>query len=657
MNDDGYIDIHFLDFTARGLDKASITDAGQEFKFLVLDADGETWVEPLGVGINGIPLEQSDGTFRYFFSGQFEPGVVRVVFLDGSFTDTAGAANLEEEQQFIVVSNAPAFQITIAGDLIYRTGFTSGLYGNVANPEHLKDLLKMVKPVMEGIFGDNEDEALQTLSDIIAGVNTALDFLQPFITEPMLTVTGFLRMGSELLMDGSEIVGARTTLDAAGGISVFLLGPVGAAAGRVVLQADNEHGLSAWGVMELQAKLDFLNKVGIDLQGFASFQFNTTDKQQIESLTLPGFGEPDQNGEPTDLTQSYEIEPYSLMVAAAGKLLFHVPTFDEADPFGQELFRISAVASLSISAEGLQMFAKGDLEIGPPEIRLLDIDALGVFVINDQGFAGDVQVSVAAGDIAAIKDYFEFGVSARVLFNVTGEDQEVKILDRFLPFLTDEFIARLDDCTDAASEATGQTFVNGATKCYTIGGAPPPRPHAEQAPAGPYVVITAVGDVMIAEVFRLHGDFYFEVNSTPEFFMTVNASLALDPLGAVAVSGTLQIDRNGAYGGLQLGASLELGPLEIFGAAQFEFNTHDAEVTIDRYKFDFNQRRVTDEREAVVLQPGASGSTSPATWAWPTRSNCRDSSCWRIRPTSSPFTWTPSSTPSTPVFSTSTAMR
>ena len=145
-------------------------------------------------------------------------------------------------------------------------------------------------------------------------------------------------------------------------MGVYLLGTVGAAAGRLVVQAGSDIGLDIWGAMELQAKLDCLNTVGIDLQGFANLQFNTSEQDRTESLTLRGFGE-----DGGDLTQTYLIDRYSFQVAAAGKLLFHVPTFNPDDPFGQELFRISAAASLNISAEGLTMFVKGDLEIGPPD--------------------------------------------------------------------------------------------------------------------------------------------------------------------------------------------------------------------------------------------------------------------------------------------------
>ena len=606
FNDDGFIDITFADATGKGLDESTIKDAGQEFKFLVKDVTGKEWVEPLGVGINGNPLKQDDGSYRYYFSGTFEPGLVRVVFPGGSFADVAGTVNVETEQQFIVVSNAPAFQITAEGTLIHRTGFKSGLFGDLSNPEHMKDLLKMVEPVMKEVLGDDQEAALKTLNEILGTANTGLSAVQKFISEPLMTLRGYVRLGSELLTDGDgKITGARTTFDASGGVSVFVAGPVGAAAGRVVIEAGTNVGFGVWGVMELQAKLDFLQDVGIDLQGFASLQFNTTSAQQVESLSLVGFGE---GG--TTLTQTYQIPAQSFLVAAAGKLIFHQPSFDGSDPLsGPELFRISGVASLGINENGLQLFSKGDVEVGPPDIRLLDISGLGVFAITDRGIAGELEVDVAMGDIPAIKNYFQLDASARVVFNTTGEDVQVKVLDRFLEYLPDDFKARLVDIADPEEESGGGTFTGSASKAYVVGAAPPPRPvdDGTPAPAGPYFVVEANGNLMIAGAFRVHGDFYFEINATPEMFVTLNGSMALDPLGAAAISGTFHVDRNGAYGGLQIGGSLAAGPLSIFGASQFEFNTQAVAAEISRYKFDFANKRVTDERETVTLQPGAFG--------------------------------------------------
>ncbi|HND55959.1 MAG TPA: hypothetical protein PLV92_26260, partial [Pirellulaceae bacterium] len=257
LNDRGYIDIKFNDRTGRGLDATTITDVGQEFELLVKNDAGE-WVAP-HAAINGAALKVGDNTYRYFFSNFFEPGVVRVQFLAGSFLDVDGAQNLAEEQQFAVVSNAPSFEFQIEGDLAWRTGFKAGLFGDLTNTESLKDILKMIEPIY-GEIGDENSEGFQKLRDLIGTVNTGLSILQPFLTEPMIKVHGFLRFGSELLVDGGgQTIGARTTVDMSGSLAVYLLGPVGAAAGRVVVQVD-DHGLNLWGVMELQAKLDFLNK-------------------------------------------------------------------------------------------------------------------------------------------------------------------------------------------------------------------------------------------------------------------------------------------------------------------------------------------------------------------------------------------------------------
>ncbi|MFO0878227.1 MAG: hypothetical protein U0840_12825 [Gemmataceae bacterium] len=601
INDAGYIDVRFLDRTGRGLAEASITDADAEFQLLVLDESGQNWIVHPQVGVNGAALRNPDGSYRYFFSNAFNPGVVRVQFLEGSFTDVDGAANLAAEQQFVVVNNAPSFEFQIEGHLVYRTGFKSRLFGDLSNPDQVRDLLKMLEPIV-GEIGGNDEAGMQALRDFVAGIDTGLSIIQPFLTQPLITLDGFIRFGSEMLVGpASEILGARTTLDISGAIGVYLLGPVGAAAGRIVLQVDG-HGINVWGVAELRAELKVLRKAGIDLQAFGVLQFNTTGVEQVESLTLKGMG---PNG--SDLTQTYQIEPYSLMVAAAGKMIFSVPTFNDAAPFGQEMFRINAVASLNISSEGLAMFVKGDLEIGPPDVRLLDIDALGVFIINDQGFAGDVQVSATVGDIPALKDYLQLDVSARVVFNVTGQAQQVKILDRFLDFLTPEFKALLVDIENPLPPGYTQTFANTATKAYVVPAAPPPPPvdDGTPAPAGPYIVIAAQGNLMVGGAFRLHGDFYFEVNATPEMFVTLNGSIALDPLGAAAISGTFHIDRHGAYGGLQIGASLDVGPLSVFGAAQFEFNTQAIPAQVARYRFDFDRGQVTDEREIVTLGPGA----------------------------------------------------
>jgi hypothetical protein len=147
---------------------------------------------------------------------------------------------------------------------------------------------------------------------------------------------------------------------------------------------------------------------------------------------------------------------------------------------------------------------------------------------------------------------------------------------------------------------------------------PPERPNGQRGGIGPYVVISAEGNLTVASVFKIHGDFHFEVSTDqgyPEMCLTANGSMSLDPVEATTVSGTLFIGREGIYGVLQLGRSLGFGSLSLMGAAQLEVNSFNRDLLSDRYKFDYVNRRVTNQIEQVSIEYLArSEFTSPASW-------------------------------------------
>ena len=316
---------------------------------------------------------------------------------------------------------------------------------------------------------------------------------------------------------------------------------------------------------------------------------NTSGVQHIETLTLVGQGE---GG--TDLTETYTLEPNLFRIEGAGRLILYTPTFNPEDPFGTQLFRLSGAFSFEISQTGLEAFVKCDLEIGPEDVRLLDFDALGVMKISNEGFFGDIQIGVSVGDSPAIRDWFSFEMFARMVFNVTGDRAEVKISDRMLDYLTDDFKARLVTCSNEQSIAKS---------CYVVDSRPPVCPDGTQGPVGGYFVIQMEGHLTIAQVFRLYGSFYLEVNSE-QFYVDVKASLALEPLVTVAVAGTLCFGREARYGSLQIAASLGMGPFLLSGAAQFEFNTLPYAVNVQRFEYDFETRRVTDRLVQATLPSG-----------------------------------------------------
>lgn len=104
---------------------------------------------------------------------------------------------------------------------------------------------------------------------------------------------------------------------------------------------------------------------------------------------------------------------------------------------------------LELDDDSFKVLATADLRLGAdissPNNSLLDISALGAFVITADGFAADLDV-----DLDVNIPVLDLGVSARVLINTTGKEQTITLPDRIINFLedstsplADELLARL----------------------------------------------------------------------------------------------------------------------------------------------------------------------------------------------------------------------
>ena len=139
---------------------------------------------------------------------------------------------------------------------------------------------------------------------------------------------------------------------------------------------------------------------------------------------------------------------------------------------------------LEVDGQGLKMLADAQLLIGPDKLDnpttgnvsgnhgtgvspILEIGALGVLIINGDGIAADLDV-----DFSLNVPGISVAASARILFNSTGELQQVEIPDRLYDFIADqatpgslaeELLDRLDPCTPQPSGATDTVY------CYQIG--------------------------------------------------------------------------------------------------------------------------------------------------------------------------------------------
>ena len=174
-----------------------------------------------------------------------------------------------------------------------------------------------------------------------------------------MTLHGYVRLGSELLTDGSGNITApapRSMPRAASPCSSpgrWAQPPVAWSSRR------NDVGFGVWGLMELQAKLDF-RQTWASTSGVRQLQFNTTSGQHVESLAFE-----DRRGR---LHADADLPDPGAVVPRGGgrQVCLPPPSFDGSDPLsGTELFRINGVASLGINEDGLQLFSEGDVQVGP----------------------------------------------------------------------------------------------------------------------------------------------------------------------------------------------------------------------------------------------------------------------------------------------------
>ncbi|MFN9036631.1 MAG: hypothetical protein ACK5YO_10080, partial [Planctomyces sp.] len=210
--------------------------------------------------------------------------------------------------------------------------------------------------------------------------------------------------------------------------------------------------------------------------------------------------------------------------------------------------------------------------------------------ITDDGLAMDIQLKTAAGLPGPLSEFFSFNVGGRLTVNTTGEPQEVTISPNLLAYIPDDFKAQLPASTG-----------NPAGKSLIVPAGPPQRDGSE-GPAGAYLVAELQGNLKIATVFELDGYQRFEI-STNQIRLDVDALLSVGPIGGRATNGTLIIDSSGVLGSLQIVSTMEIGPASLKAAAQLELNTRGTSASVTRYKYDFNQNKVSTEKETASIAP------------------------------------------------------
>jgi hypothetical protein len=359
-------------------------------------------------------------------------------------------------------------------------------------------------------------------------------------------------------------------LEVTGLLNVTYLGDLAQASG-VIIATVNPDGTNPqfWGAVRLQSSSGIakLNSLGLDVNGAAMFEFNSTNS--VQNVVLP---------DPTDATLpglnvSLDKQSASLVVSGTtpgtyAHLTYTTPGTNDVllDIDGGFAFDIS-------SASGVQVYAViNGLHVGPPALGLV-FNGWGLLVINDQGLAAELSLNFgtsnnptgASGSSTADFQGITLNATFTLVINTTSQDVNYTIPDSLPPVPTPGGGA-------------------GTTRILTIARGPPQADGTVGA-TGPYLVITGSGTLDVVGL-TLTGFFRFEVSSSSSgtlVSLVVHMTGDISTLGNVTVDGAFQIDSDGAVALLVVnggaGTSEQHGPhLNVTFNSEVAFNTTGNDV-------------------------------------------------------------------------------
>ncbi|MDA1013526.1 MAG: hypothetical protein O3A00_03615, partial [Planctomycetota bacterium] len=212
--------------------------------------------------------------------------------------------------------------------------------------------------------------------------------------------------------------------------------------------------------IQANATLAARMNVGVSLNDFAVIDFKNSTFTDSNGDPYTG-GYRVNTGDPANPVV-LGFDEFVVNVEIAGDLIIKSGNTSIAQMLG--------VFFLEIDGRGFKLFATASLLVGPDigiasnKKPLLGISALGAVVINSSGFAADLDIDLGV-NIAGLS----VDVSARVLINTTGIDQEIVLPGRIVDFI----IASKDRGNSLAASLLSRLATRDETRFYVIKGVAP----------------------------------------------------------------------------------------------------------------------------------------------------------------------------------------
>lgn len=398
---------------------------------------------------------------------------------------------------------------------------------------------------------------------VVGGFYLSLDGFAQFSAFGTLTATV---SGSVTL----TVTGTFAKIDLSGDLSVSGLGDLATASGELVV--DYSGGLSSlaiYGALQLQTGSGFaqLQNIGLYVDGAATFILNTTDSPQ--TVYLPDPSNPHVPADATKFSIT-DTESFEVTIAGVGSTPAN-PTFASLSykTGGDTILNMQGSFDLKISSSGLTMLADiNSMSVGPSATPFLTFSGFGLFIINSQGFAAEMDVSLMASNIGGITMDAQF----TLVMNTTQTAIVYQIPATLPPVTIPGTNNTVTSLTIPAGPPQGALQADG-TYGTNIG------------PTGPYIVITGQGSLNVYS-YSFTGFFYFQLSDSsagPVAAMYLNVTGNLG-FGQVSVTGGFDLSSAGVVVLLQAsgsgGNTTNYGTgVSLMITAELAINTTDSPVS------------------------------------------------------------------------------
>jgi hypothetical protein len=351
--------------------------------------------------------------------------------------------------------------------------------------------------------------------------------------------------------------------------------------------------------------IPFLENAGISADAIVFLRLNT-DLTNSDDITFD-IPTPGQTGSTTPVT--IDLQPLSFGLYLVGNLTFNKGPVD---------FGMSGVFDVDFddTDNGWQfdMFAFAELHLGVAGETLLTLDGLGLFQIDDQGFAA--MLAVQSNTDLAVLD-FDFNLAMYV--NTTGQAVTYTVpndLENIIEQVnTSSFSGQIDNSgpdlgdsllTAMKTEIDTITGTQSGNDIHlTIPAGVPSINRAGQVtgygPAGPYFIISGNGDLTILDAISIDGE--VQLQASPDgIAISLAASLDFGPLTGISISKTIDLGAGGLIGALPLNGTFNFAPVATLqAAATLEINTSGEDQTVQEYTFDDSTGQISSTKVPVVI--------------------------------------------------------